>query len=409
MSLVNAARNGNINTVRKLLNNGVNVNEPNKHGETPLYLASERGNTEMVKALLDSPGINVDKADSNRYTPLHVATRKSFSKIVKMLLEAGADINKTNVFGYTPLYHASYNGNAKIVKILLEAGADVNKAQNEGMTPLFIASTYGNFGAVKLLLAAPGIDVNKASNAGYTPLHVSSEECHPEVVNLLLKAGADPFIKTKHDKRTALDLVMWLNSNNRSNNSNRNRNTYNIIILLRKAMGIKVPWRNMNADQRKTFKPILLQRMIAKNASDENFMEPISHINYSLKTLKPVNKGEPKLGGLGLVINNWNKPIRFVNATVLRNSIRRSRNQTVRGVFHRNWSLINVTPEEYQKARKSLSKLSARVKGKRTRKNLKTGRTNRIAANEGKTWEIANLRTSIKKAKEAKKRLNKLM
>jgi len=59
MSLRNSARNGNVNAVRKLLNNGVNINEADQYGETPLHYASQEGHTEVVKVLLATAGIKV--------------------------------------------------------------------------------------------------------------------------------------------------------------------------------------------------------------------------------------------------------------------------------------------------------------------------------------------------------------
>lgn len=358
-NILNASVKGNVKAVRNFLNNGANINQVDNDGNTPLYIASEKGQVEMVK----------------------------------LLLKKGAEVNKADKFEITPLNRASFKGHDKVVKLLLMApGIKVNQEDESGGTPLDSASHWGHLEVVKLLLRVPGINVNPVDKHGHTPLWKTSCMGHLEVVKLLLKAGADPFKKDEYGE-TALDVA--------KNDT--------IKKLLREAMGIATPWRNMNANQRKMFKPILIKRMVAKNYSNKKFPDPVSKINYSLKTLKPVNKDDNRLGGLGLVIDNGNNPIRFVNATVLRNAINRSQTNTVRGVFHNNWSLINVTPKEYFDARKGMEKLSAMAKGKRTRKNLETGRTNRIEGNMKKTNEIAKLRTIIRSAKIAKKRLNNLM
>jgi len=357
MSLRNSARNGNVNAVRKLLNNGVNINEADQYGETPLHYASQEGHTEVVKVLLATAGIKVNKSDQ---------------------------------WGQTPLGTASREGHAEAVKVLLDApGIKVNKADNNGRTPLHRASYKGNTEVVKALVAAPGIKVNQGDKDGWTPLIEASRDGRTEVVKLLLAAGADPF---KAPFFSALDIAT----------------SAAVKKLLMEAMGITLPWRNMDANQRRIFKPILLRRMIAKNASNKNFKDPISQINYSLKTLKPVSKGEKNLGRLGMVINGKNKPIRLVNTTQLRNAQRYSRSQTVRGIFHPelNWSLINVTPEEYSKERKKMEKLSAIAKSARTRKNLKTGRTKRIEANQRKTARIAGLHRTMR---NLQKELNTLI
>jgi ankyrin repeat protein len=375
-----ASNNGHKEVVKLLLGApGIKVNlADNRYRNTPLHLASSNGHKEVVKLLLGAPGIKVNLGERDWATPLKYASQFGCTEVVKLLLDApGIDVNKATIYGKTPLHYALAMGRPEVVKLLLDApGIDVNKADKDGRTPLYQASTSHQAGPynsplgtklVKLLLAAPGIDVNKANKNGDTPLIFASRYGYIKVVKLLLNKGADPFKKNKDDK-TALDVT---------------KKTA-IKKLLRKAMGTNTPWRNMNANQKKTFKPILLQRMVAKNASNKTFTDPILQVNFSLNTLEPLNKGDNRLGGLGLVIDDRNRPIRFVNAPTLRYSIGSSRNNTVRGVFHKNWSLINVTAREYQNARKGMEKLSARAKGARTRKNLKRRRTNRIEANQRK-------------------------
>ena len=157
MSLVNAVKKGNVNAVKKLLNNGANVNvgrADNEYGITPLIAASGLGLTE----------------------------------IVKLLLAKGANVNKASKEGWTPLYEASINGRANVVKVLLAApGIDVNKADKFGKTPLLTASRNGHTVTVSLLLAAPGIDVNRVDKYGGTPLSVAD---NAEIRDLLVAAGA---------------------------------------------------------------------------------------------------------------------------------------------------------------------------------------------------------------------------
>jgi ankyrin repeat protein len=338
MSLVNAVKNGNVNTVKKLLNNGANVNqEDNEFGLAPLYLASWKGHAEVVKLLLGAPGIDVNKAD-NEY----------------------------------------------------------------GMTPLLFASEKGHTEVVKVLLAAPGIDVNKADSVGETPLHVASREGHTGVVKMLLDKGADPF-KKNPGGQTALDVAR----------------TEAVKKLLRKVMGLTTRWRNMNNEQRRGMKPILLKRMIAKgfkNGKNATFTEPIIYANYSYRTLKPVNNKNKNITSFGLVIDDKNNVKAILDLEGARRAMRNVReranreNKTVEqplpGIIFKNWSLVNFTPNEYFNAMKDLQKLSAIRKGKRTRNNLKSGSMNRIEANQRKTAEIANLRSTIRKAS---RRLNNLM
>ena len=56
--------------------------------------------------------------------------------MVNVLLEAGAEVNKTNIDGDTPLHEASRRGHLEVVNVLVAAGAEVNKTNNGGGIPL---------------------------------------------------------------------------------------------------------------------------------------------------------------------------------------------------------------------------------------------------------------------------------
>ena len=435
MSLFNAIRNRNVNATRKLLNNGVNVNQEDKEGNTPLYRASEMGHTEAVKLLL-SKGADVNKAKKDGDTPLTIASYEGHTEIVKLLLAKGADINKVDKDGETALYVASEGNHFDIVEMLRKAGANVNKADNRGRTPLYVASREGNVSSVRELLKSKNVQVDKVDKDGWTPLMIASQYGAPFCTRALLKAGADPN-KSKPDGVTALhvasfndkvDVVKELLAAKDIDPFKKNRDGKTALDqaksaavkkLLREAMGITTRWRNMNANQRNAFKPMLLKRMIAKgfkNGKNATFTEPIIYANYSYRTLKPVNNKNKNITSFGLVIDDKNEVKAILDLEGARRAMRLVRERANRegkrveqplpGIIFKNWSLVNFTPEEYFNAMKDLIKLSAVAKSARTRTNLKSGRMNRIRANEKKTGRIANLRSTIRKSR---RELNNLM
>ena len=205
-----ASINGHENVVEMLLVNKthiwppIDVNQPNLNGETPLIrtisLASDSGvgswdgdvkMVKVVKMLLDAKGIDVNQADNEGLTPLIIASSNGGDKMVKMLLDA-EEINvnyQRDEDGFTPLIVASANGHEKVVKMLLDAeGINVNQADNEGLTPLIIVSANGGDKMVKMFLDAEEINVNQADNEGLTPLIVASANGHEKVVKILLDA-----------------------------------------------------------------------------------------------------------------------------------------------------------------------------------------------------------------------------
>jgi hypothetical protein len=103
LDIFQAAKNGNLGIVKKLLENGIDVNNRDKYRCTPLYWAAGRGHTEVVKLLLDK-GADID-AMSDGGTALLWASYMNHSEVVRLLLESGADINN-NCEGY----HAQIRG-----------------------------------------------------------------------------------------------------------------------------------------------------------------------------------------------------------------------------------------------------------------------------------------------------------
>ncbi|AZU37967.1 hypothetical protein BBB02_01545 [Wolbachia endosymbiont of Bemisia tabaci] len=104
----------------------MDVNLRYKSEKTPLHLAVEKGNENIVNALLAAQGIDVNLRDKSEKTPLYLAAEKGKIGIVEAILAKGPnDINLPDKFlGRTPLYVAADESHHKIVRALLKAGAD---------------------------------------------------------------------------------------------------------------------------------------------------------------------------------------------------------------------------------------------------------------------------------------------
>ena len=189
--LLEAARNGDVERLRLLVDAKAFVNSVDNEGRTVIYSAAREGHAECVKVLLSVPGVDVNKANQNGRTPLNVAAGNGHAECVKLLLSAPAvDVNKANQNGWTPLNAAASNGYAECVKMLLSApGVDVNMTEEDGCTPLYVAVKEGHIECVNLLLSAPGVDVNRAEkSSGNTPLHCAVREKHYKCVEALLSS-----------------------------------------------------------------------------------------------------------------------------------------------------------------------------------------------------------------------------
>ena len=160
-------------------------------GQTPnLREAARAGNVQAVRALLQKR-VDVNVSDADGTTALHWAVRGNNVDIVNALLRARANTNAANSYGMTPLILAATNGNPIITQALLVAGADPNKAASRGQTPLMTAARTGNAATVKALLDK-GAKVDAREDVlGEQALMWAAGENQAEVVTLLLARGAD--------------------------------------------------------------------------------------------------------------------------------------------------------------------------------------------------------------------------
>ncbi len=123
-----AVRVGDLKTVKKFIEEGVPVDKPDARlnstikDETPLMIACEKGNVEIVRYLI-SKGANVNAKDSLGGTPIILATVKGHVEIVKILISKGADVNAVDIDGNSALWCAAEFDYPEIYKLLKEAVA----------------------------------------------------------------------------------------------------------------------------------------------------------------------------------------------------------------------------------------------------------------------------------------------
>ena len=161
--------------------------------------AAKRGDADAVRALLED-GADPDFTRGDGLTALHVAAREGYPEIVDLLIGAGAETGATTRIGdYTPLHLAGGAGHAEVVGALLDAGADPGAVTtSSGVTALHLAAgARRGEDAVRLLLEH-GAPVNARENsAGQTPLVFAAAAGRAASAAELLRHGADPSIATE--------------------------------------------------------------------------------------------------------------------------------------------------------------------------------------------------------------------
>jgi ankyrin repeat protein len=202
---------GDIETVKRHLREGIDVEARTNRSRTPLMLAAMYGHTAVVDALIkagadvdavldegvvfDEPAWFDESIDDDDLSPFDTATALNhavmFGRVdaARLLIKAGADLEAPAWDLTPPLALAASRGNAVLVDLLVEAGAAVDDGFD--YTPLEAATRGGNAKITRRLITA-GADVNQKGEDGVTPLMRAAAGGHLGVVELLVESGADP-------------------------------------------------------------------------------------------------------------------------------------------------------------------------------------------------------------------------
>lgn len=152
MALQAAARDGNLERVRQLVQEGASLDAVDARGWTALSRAANRGHTEVVR-FLAVIGAAVNAVASDGWTPVMRAARGGHFDVVRLLVEHGAAVDAVDSKdGRTPLMRAAVGGHLDIVRFLINQGADPNIESAAGDTAMSIATRYDREGVVRFLM-----------------------------------------------------------------------------------------------------------------------------------------------------------------------------------------------------------------------------------------------------------------
>ena len=116
----------NIFNVIKKYDNIINVNLENKQKETPLFLAVNKNDINIVKELV-CKGADIKKRNKADMSPLMICCKNNFQSIAEFLIKKGADVNEKNILGDTPVKLAQSNGNEELaLKLIKIYKAEIN-------------------------------------------------------------------------------------------------------------------------------------------------------------------------------------------------------------------------------------------------------------------------------------------
>jgi len=169
--MVEAIKAGNLQDVQNFVRGGISLNEaaPDlSYQQTFVHLAARCGNIECLRLVLELGG-NVSVVDSFSNTPLHIASVHGHIDAVMLMIESGANMSAANKQGLQPIHMAASNGHVNVLQTLILMGANVSSPTSSGSIPLRWSSVNGHVEASKLLLRS--WKMNQTAERGINPCY----------------------------------------------------------------------------------------------------------------------------------------------------------------------------------------------------------------------------------------------
>lgn len=164
--------------VKLLLTKAKNINLQNGDGETPLYLAAERGLTESALTLLEY------KADPNILNKEGKLLIMRYSYFLQKINKCYTVVATMIIVGISPLFLAARGGHLELVKALVRYGGDVDQlGAPQKIGPLHWAAHKEHI-EIALFLIESGADLLKVDGEGRTPLSMASPELAEKMIGI---------------------------------------------------------------------------------------------------------------------------------------------------------------------------------------------------------------------------------
>lgn len=192
-----AAKSGNVELVKFLLDNQFSINFKNYSNQTALHFAALSGNIEVFKTLIDKK-IDINAQDNSGQTALidiinwnfsNKALSECKSKLKVLDFESNNDILQrfSKLHGRNSIDKADLKNILNIVELLISKGAKVDLKDKDGNTPLILAVKFNCVELVKILIKAKA-SIYVINNQRYTPRDIAIENKNTEIINLINSA-----------------------------------------------------------------------------------------------------------------------------------------------------------------------------------------------------------------------------
>ena len=193
--LIDGASKGDLERIRELVKQRVDVNLGDYDRRTALHLAASEGLLAVVEFLIDEAHASVNPVDRWGGTPLDDAIRSKHRDVAAYLkVKGGFTANKLLANAQSTdhsmnLCDAASQGNVMAIRVLVAQGADVSKGDYDQRTALHLAASNGHAEMVRVLVREAKANVSPIDRWGGTPLDDAIRSKHQDVADFLLRHG----------------------------------------------------------------------------------------------------------------------------------------------------------------------------------------------------------------------------
>ena len=115
-----------------------------------LFAAANAGNVNQLRTLL-SQGLDINISNRERETALHMAAARGHYSAVIFLVNKGAYVNAKTVKNWIPLHHAVRFRHPNIVNFLINHGSSAYSRTSDGLTAVDMAKNVNDYRLLSIL------------------------------------------------------------------------------------------------------------------------------------------------------------------------------------------------------------------------------------------------------------------
>uniref|UniRef100_A0A7N0ZSR0 Potassium channel n=1 Tax=Kalanchoe fedtschenkoi TaxID=63787 RepID=A0A7N0ZSR0_KALFE len=188
LSLCFATLRGDDLLLRQLLKRGLDPNETDDSGRTPLHIAASNGSRNCALLLLDH-GADPNQRDSSGSVPLWEALAHGHESLAKLLTDNGAGLQQGDIGQFACI--AAEQNNLQLLDRIIQLNGDVTLPGCNGATALHLAVSNGNAKMVKFLLDN-GADMDRRDSYGWTPRALAEQQAQEDIKSLFRIQSKSP-------------------------------------------------------------------------------------------------------------------------------------------------------------------------------------------------------------------------